>query len=55
MDTKDIDKMAFVTKQGLLLFTIMTYDLCNAPATYEHPMELVLSGLNWKIKLNLLG
>ncbi len=51
MDPKDIDKTAFVTKQGLFRFTVMPFGLCNAPATFERLMELVLSGLNWKICL----
>ncbi len=40
---KDINKTAFVTRQGLWL--------CNAPATFERLMELILIGLNWKICL----
>ncbi len=51
MDPADIDKTAFPTRQGLFRFTVMTFDLCNAPATSERLMELVLSGLNWKISL----
>ncbi len=51
MDPKDIDKTAFVTCQGLFHFTVMPFSLCNAPATFEGLMELVLSGLNWKICL----
>ncbi len=39
MDSKDIDKTAFVTRQGLFHFTAMP--------TIERLMELVLSGLNW--------
>ncbi len=51
MDSKDIGKTAFVTHQGLFHFTVMPFSLCNAPATFERLMELVLSGLNWKICL----
>ena len=51
MDSADIDKTAFVTRQGLFRFTVMPFGLCNAPATFERLMELVLSGLNWKICL----
>ncbi len=51
MDPKDIDKTAFVTKQGLFRFTVMPFGLCNAQATFERLMELVLSDLNWKICL----
>ncbi len=51
MDPKDIDKTAFVTRQGLFRFMVMPFGLCNAPATFKRLMELVLSGLNWKICL----
>ncbi len=46
MDPKDIDKMAFVTRQGLFRFTVMPFGLCNAPAMFERLMELILTGLN---------
>ncbi len=52
MDPKDIDSMAFVTRQGIFHFTVMPFGLCNAPATFKWLMELVLTGLNWK---NLSG
>ena len=51
MDQTDIDKTAFVTRQGLFRFTVMPFGLCNAPATFERLMELVLKDLKWKICL----
>ncbi len=51
MDQQDIDKMAFVTRQGLFRFTVMPFGLCNTPATFERLMELVLKDLNWKVSL----
>ncbi len=51
MDLKDIGKTAFVTRQGIFHFMVMHFGLCNAPATFKRLMELVLSGLNWKICL----
>ena len=51
MDPEGINKTAFVTRQGLLWFTVMPFGICNAPATFEQPMELVLAGLKWKICL----
>ncbi len=51
MDQQDIDKMAFVTRQGLFRFTVMPFGLCNTPATFERLMELVLKDLNWKVCL----
>ena len=51
MDEQDIDKTAFVTRQGLFQFTVMPFGLCNAPATFERLMELFLKDLNWKVCL----
>ncbi len=51
MDEQDIDKTAFVTRQGLFQFTVMPFGLCNALATFERLMELVLKDLNWKVCL----
>ncbi len=51
MDHRDIDKTAFVTRQGLFRFTVMPFGLCNAPGTFERVMELVLKDLKWKICL----
>ncbi len=48
---KDIDKTTFVSRQGLFRFTMMPFGLCNAPARFEWLMELILTGLNWKIYL----
>ncbi len=48
MDQKDINKTAFMMRQGLFQFTVMPFSLCSTPATFEHLMELVLSGLSWK-------
>ncbi len=51
MDPKDIDKPALITLQGLFHLTVMPFGLCNTPATFEWLMELVLTGLNWKVCL----
>ncbi len=51
MDLQDIDKPAFVTRQGLFHFTIMPFGLCNTPAIFKRLVEPLLSGLNWKICL----
>ena len=51
IDQQDINKTAFVTRQGLFWFTVMSFRLCNAPATFERLMELVLKDLNWKVCL----
>ncbi len=35
MDSRDIDKTVFVTRQGLFRFMVMPFGLCNAPETFE--------------------
>ncbi len=35
MDPRDMDKTAFVTRQGPFLFIVMWFGLCNVPATFE--------------------
>lgn len=42
---KDKPKTAFVTKYGLFEFNKMAFGLCNAPATFQRAMQLVLKGL----------
>ena len=51
VDPDDRQKTAFITRRGLYEFNIMPFGLCNAPATFERLMELVLSGLHWQICL----
>ena len=51
MDEADRENTAFCTRQGLFQWRVMPFGLCNAPATFERLMELVLSGLNWRICL----
>ena len=51
VDPDDRQKTAFITRRGLYEFNVMPFGLCNAPATFERLMELVLSGLHWQICL----
>jgi len=48
---EDREKTAFSIGKGLWQFTVMPFDLCNAPATFERLMEEVLQQLINKICL----
>ena len=43
----DRPKTAFCTTEGLFQFRVMPFGLCNAPATFQRLMDLVLAGLQW--------
>ena len=47
MSEKDREKTAFVTREGLFEFKVMPFGLCNAPATFQRLMDLVLAGIHW--------
>ncbi|MEM7281681.1 MAG: reverse transcriptase family protein [Pseudomonadota bacterium] len=44
---QDREKTAFVTYEGMFEFNKLPFGLCNAPATFQRLMEIVLAGLNW--------
>ena len=45
MDKADKEKTAFITRKGLFQWRSMPFGLCNAPATFECLMDLILTGL----------
>ena len=47
LDEESRQKTAFITRYGLFEHTRMGFGLCNAPATFQRAMQLVLRGLTW--------
>ena len=47
MSPEHREKTAFCTTEGLFEFNVMPFGLCNAPATFQRLMNMVLAGLQW--------
>ena len=45
---RDAHKTTFITRRGSFKFDVLPFGLCNAPATFERLMDLVMSGLNYE-------
>ena len=45
---EDRSKTAFLTRYGLYQYRRMPFRLCNAPATFQRAMALVLRGMSWE-------
>ena len=48
LDPESAAKSAFITHRGLHEFARMPFGMCNAPATFQRLMEVILSDLLWK-------
>ena len=44
---QDREKTVFCTSEGLFEFNVMPFGLCNASATFQRLMDLILAGLSW--------
>lgn len=47
VDPADRHKTAFITRQGLFEFNVLSFGLCNAPSTFQRLMDLILADLQW--------
>lgn len=55
MDLADKENTAFITLDGLLIFSVTPTGLCAVPVTLEIFMDIDLWGLTWEIFLRYLN
>lgn len=51
LNESDADKTAFICREGLFRFKMMPFGLCNAGATFQRLMDVVMGGLSFEICL----
>lgn len=47
VDPQDRPKTAFISRQGLFEFNVLSFGLCNSPSTFQRLMDVVLADLQW--------
>ena len=51
LNPSDRDKTAFICRRGQFRFRTMPFGLCNAGATFQRLMDLLMAGLTFEICL----
>jgi len=51
LEHADRDKTTFICRDGAFRFLTMPFGLCNAGATFQRLMDVVMAGLNFEANL----